>query len=146
MKGLKGFLIGFIMATTVVAWAAYTNLTPITVQELAVLISGEDQTHDVLKVEQQFSYSRVAADASVKSGAGFLHTITCSTTAGAAATAGAITLYDNTAESGTSIQTIGVTATAFNPYTLVLDVSFGTGLYVGYDGTAAGVNCTVAYR
>src|SRR3989304_2931618 len=43
---------------------------------LMVLISGEDQTNNVLRVEGQFSYKApVVADAQVKASAGFLHCI-----------------------------------------------------------------------
>jgi hypothetical protein len=59
----------------------------------ASLISGEDLTNDVLKVEQRFSYAYCTADTAVKSGSGFLHAITISPT-DAAATAGTIIVYD----------------------------------------------------
>lgn len=110
------------------------------------LLAGEDETNDVIKVEHQYSFEAVTADNEIGSGAGFIHTITCATSAGSAATAGAITLYDNTAESGTTIAVIGIPATAFVPFTLTLDMAVSNGIYVGYDGTVAGVGCTVSYR
>ncbi len=108
------------------------------------LHAGEDLTNDVTKVEQRFSYSMVAADAAVKSGAGFLHTLTFSCN-DAAPTAGSIIVYDNTAESGTVIFNHTFTTTPFMPVTVILDVVFTTGLYVGFT-TTADVNCTISYR
>lgn len=111
---------------------------------LGTLIAGEDLTIDVIKTEQRFSFSNVTADTAVKSGAGFLHTVTIMPT-DAAATAGTIVLYDNTAESGTIIGTITVTAAWVAPVTLIFDCSFSTGLYVGFT-TTADINVTVSYR
>lgn len=111
---------------------------------LATTIAGEDLVNDVQKVEQRFSFSNVTADTAVKSGAGFLHTVTIMPT-DAAATDGTIVLYDNTAESGTIIGTITVTAAWVAPVTLTFDCSFSTGLYVGFT-TTADVNVTVSYR
>jgi hypothetical protein len=111
---------------------------------LATTLAGEDLTNDVLKTEQRFSLLNVTADTLVKTGAGFLHTITVAQT-DAAPTAGTIVLYDNTAESGTIIQTISFTTTVFNPFTLIYDGTFSTGLYVGFT-TTADVNVTLSYR
>lgn len=111
---------------------------------LSTLIAGEDLTNDRMKVEQRFSYANCTSDTAVKSGAGFLHTVTIMPT-DAAATAGSIILYDNTAESGTIIGTITVTAAWVAPVTLTFDVSFSTGLYVGFT-TTNDVNVTVSYR
>jgi hypothetical protein len=106
--------------------------------------AGEDITNDVQKVEQRFSYQVLTADTLVKTGAGFIHTITCSQN-DAAPTAGSIIAYDNTAESGTQIFNNTLTTAVFNPWTVTVDSSFSTGLYVGYT-TTADVNCTVRYR
>lgn len=110
---------------------------------IGTLLSGEDQTNNVIKVEQRFGYLNVTGDVQVKSGSGFLHTITCSSDA--AATAGTIIAYDNTAESGTIIWTWTISATEIQPRTLTFDVTFATGLYIGYT-TTADVTCTVSYR
>lgn len=107
-------------------------------------IAGEDLTNDVLKVEHRYSYNYATADVQVKSGAGFLHAITISPT-DAAATAGTITAYDNTAESGGIIFTYYVPAAALVPVTVILDVAFTTGLYIGFS-TTADVGVTVSYR
>ena len=44
------------------------------------LLAGEDQTTNRLLVEQRFNLGRVTADGLVKSGAGFIHTVTFSAT------------------------------------------------------------------
>lgn len=111
---------------------------------LATAIAGEDLTNDVLKVEQRFTGVNVTADAQIKAGAGFLHTVTIMPT-DTAATAGTIVLYDNTAESGTLLGTIYINAAGFIPFTLTFDCNFATGLYVGFT-TTNDVNVTVSYR
>jgi hypothetical protein len=110
----------------------------------ATKLAGEDLTNDVMKTEQRFSYALVTADTAVKSGAGFLHTLTFSCN-DAAPTAGSIIVYDNTAESGTQIFNHTFTTTAFTPFTVTIDASFSTGLYVGFT-TTNDVNVTVSYR
>lgn len=111
---------------------------------LATAIAGEDLTNYVLKTEQRFSGIRVTADTAVKSGSGFLHALTfaCSD---AAPTAGTIIVYDNTAESGTILYSETFDTTAFRGYTVILDCTFATGLYVGFT-TTGDVGCTVSYR
>lgn len=85
-----------------------------------------------------FSYTNISAGATtvVKSGAGVLHSITVNTTA-----AGAITVYDNTAASGTKIATIAASPVIGS--TFIYDVSFGTGLTIV---TAAASDITVSYK
>ncbi len=90
------------------------------------------------------SVLNVTADRLVKTGPGYLHTITIAQT-DAAPTAGSIVIYDNTAESGTIIQTINFTTAVFQPYTLHYHASFTTGLYIGFT-TTADINLTVTYR
>ncbi|NHZ84758.1 MAG: hypothetical protein GWP19_02635 [Planctomycetia bacterium] len=111
---------------------------------LATQIAGEDIANDVLKIEHRYSYSNVTADTSVKSGAGFLHTLTFAQT-DAAPTAGSIIIYDNTAESGTIIYSETFTTDVFRGFTVTIDASFSTGLYVGFT-TTADVGLTVSYR
>lgn len=111
---------------------------------LATAIAGEDLTNDVMKTEQRFTGVNVTADAQIKAGAGFLHTVTIMPT-DTAATAGTIILYDNTAESGTLLGTIYINAAGFIPFTLTFDCNFATGLYVGFT-TTNDVNVTVSYR
>lgn len=111
---------------------------------LATTIAGEDLTNDVLKVEQRYTYAYVTADALVKTGAGFLHTLTFSPT-DAAATAGTIFVYDKTSEATPTIFSYTIPAAALVPVTVTLDVSFTTGLYIGFT-TTADVAVTVSYR
>lgn len=111
---------------------------------LGTQIAGEDLTNDVLKVEQRFSYVNISADTAVKSGAGFLHTVTFAQI-DAAPTAGTIIIYDNTAESGTIIFSSTWTTAVFMPVTITIDASFSTGLYVGFT-TTADIGVTLSYR
>lgn len=122
----------------------YDSTTNSSNVNLATKLAGEDLTNDVIKVESRFSYLLATSDTQVKSGAGFLHTVTFSCN-DAAPTAGSIIVYDNTAESGTQIFNHTFTTTPFVPLTIVLDVVFNTGLYIGFT-TTNDVNCTVSYR
>ncbi len=99
--------------------------------------SAEDNAVGCFKVEERFSYSNItsATTTTVKSGAGFLHAITVNTTA-----AGAITVYDNTAGSGTKVATL---KSSVGEQTFIFDVTFGTGLTIV---TAAASDITVSYR
>lgn len=81
------------------------------------------------------TYISTATDTPVKSGPGFLHTITVGETA-----AGAITVYDNTAASGT---VIAVLKESVAEQTFTLDCQFKTGLTIT---TAAASKLTVTYR
>lgn len=84
-----------------------------------------------------FNYNNIstATTTTVKSGVGVLHAITINTTA-----AGAITVYDNTAGSGTKIATFPSSAVVG---TYLFDVAFTTGLTIV---TAAASNITVSYN
>lgn len=114
------------------------------VRRLLETLAGEDVVNDVMKVEQRYAYSLVAANTAVKSAPGFLHTLTFSCN-DAAPTAGTIDVYDNTAASGTKIFSWTLTTTAFTPCSVTIDASFATGLYVAFT-TTADVNVTVSYR
>jgi hypothetical protein len=111
---------------------------------LGTTLAGEDTVAGVMKVEHRYSYAFVQSDTAVKSTAGFLHALTFSC-ADAAPTAGSITVYDNTAASGTKIFEHTFTTTAFMPFSVLIDATFGTGLYVDFT-TTADVNVTVSYR
>lgn len=112
--------------------------------DLGTQIAGEDLTNDVLKTEQRYTYAYVVADTLVKTGAGFVHTVTFSPT-DTAATAGTIFLYDKTTEATPTIFAYSIPAAALVPVTVILDVSFTTGLYVGFT-TTADVAVTISYR
>jgi hypothetical protein len=112
--------------------------------EMTTTLAGEDIPNDRLKVEQRFSNAYCIADTAVKSGAGFLHTLTFSQI-DAAPTAGTIIVYDNTAESGTVLYSETFDTTVFKGYSVILDCTFATGLYIGFT-TTADIACSVSYR
>lgn len=113
---------------------------------LATLIAGEDLTNNVLKVEERFSYfAPVVVDSAVKSGAGFVHSITISQN-DAAPTAGTIDILDSTsAGAGTKIFSWNLTTAVFVPFTVILDCNFTTGLYIDFT-TTGDVNVQGSYR
>ncbi len=87
---------------------------------------------------------RATADAQIKAGAGFIHTISIAGLT-ATPTAGLLTVYDSLTETGTVVYAEWVFATV-EGHTILLDVPVGTGIYVGFDGTLANVQATVVYR
>lgn len=115
---------------------------------LATLISGEDQTNNVMRTEQQFSYKNVPhADTAVKASAGFIHEVWC-VGSDAAPTAGSISFLDSTsAGAGTTILTVPITTTAwlYPQKMLPSNIVVTTGFYVDYT-TTADVDCAVSYR
>jgi hypothetical protein len=104
---------------------------------LGTLLAGEDLPNGVIKIEQRFSYATIstATTTTIKSGAGFLHSIVVT-----GGTAGTVIVYDNTAGSGTKIadfdSTNAIAAYSFN-------VSFTTGLTIV---TGAATKITINYR
>lgn len=107
------------------------------------LIEGEDQTNHVMKTEQQFVYTNItsATTTTVKSGAGFLHSIVVNLPVAN----GVITLYDNTAGSGTKIGTITFGATVLSDVAkaVIFNVKFTTGLTIV---TSASTDLTISTR
>lgn len=104
-----------------------------------------DATVGVEKVEQRFATSgALTSDTTVKSGVGFLHTITISQN-DAAPTAGTIDVYDGTSATGTKLFTWTLTTAVFTPFTVTLDVAFAIGCYVDFT-TTADVAVFVSYR
>lgn len=105
---------------------------------LNTLLAGEDLTNNKLVVEQRNVYSNVTATGTttVKSGANFLHSTTINNpSAITSATANTtITLYDNTAASGTKIGTISLPQStnlvSALPFTIPYNVTINTGLTV----------------
>jgi hypothetical protein len=104
----------------------------------------EDTDAGVARVEQRFTYQRVTGDTQVVGGSGFLHTLTFSCN-DAAPTAGSIIVFDSLTETGTQIYNETFTTTPFRGYTVTIDASFGTGLYIGFT-TTNDVNVTASYR
>ena len=108
------------------------------------LIAGEDLTNNRLMVRPTYSYSAVAvADVQIKASAGYLHTVTISCN-DAAPTAGSVIIYDNTAESGTVVFNHTFTTTPFVPFSVILDYTMATGIYIGFT-TTNDVNVSCAY-
>ncbi len=107
----------------------------------------EDNVNGVAKVEQRFTNTRCTGDTLVKSGSGHLHAIIVSQPASATPTAGVLTLYDNTAESGTVIFQHYFPASAVpTPVTIPVNGGFTNGCYVGFDGTLAGLAFNIEWR
>jgi hypothetical protein len=89
-----------------------------------------------------FKSKRLTADGLVKTGRGILHTVVLNATG--TITAGVVTIYDNTAASGT-ILFQGTVPAGIAPQNLVFDVQAKRGIYVDFDGTIANVAVTVNY-
>jgi hypothetical protein len=87
--------------------------------------------------------TRVTADGLVKTGGGKLHTISIAPTT-ATPTAGLLSVYDNTAESGTIIYSEWMFATT-EGHSIILDCDIRTGIYVGYN-TVTNVSVTVTHQ
>lgn len=109
------------------------------------LLSGEDETNSVQKVEQQFSYCLDDADIVCKATPGFLHTVSC-WGEDAAATAGRVQIRDSaTATGGTVVWQQEFAAAIATPMTWVADIVMPAGIAIDWD-TTADVFCTVSYR
>lgn len=91
-----------------------------------------------------YLYSRATGDTQVKASAGFIHSVSIAPLT-ATPTAGLLTIYDNTAESGTIIYSEWIFATTPG-HSILLDVPTTTGIYVGFDATLANVQASVSYR
>lgn len=104
---------------------------------LAYLNAGEDQTNNVQRVRFPGSYSYIstATTTTVKSGFGYLNSITISEVV-----ASTIIVYDNTAGSGTIIASFPASAPAM---TYFIEASFATGLTIV---TAGASKLSVSYQ
>lgn len=98
-------------------------------------IAGEDLTNDVMKVQGQFTYTNITTQTTttIKSSAGLFHRLTINTPLAS----GVITIFDNTAGSGTKIGTITFPATLVSdgPITATYNVKFSTGLTIVTSGS-----------
>lgn len=105
--------------------------------DLGALLAGEDLTANRLLTEQANSYTAIstAATTAVKTGAGLLHRIVVT-----GGTTGTITVYDNTAGSGTQILNFDTTS-ALASYEI--NARFSVGLTIV---TSAATKLTVIYR
>jgi len=100
-----------------------------------VPVSGAVALND----RSSYQYAHCTADTQVKASTGRVHTVTINSVT----TGGVLTIYDNTAESGTVIAAITLVA-ADKPATLTYDVLAKTGIYVGFDGALA-ADVTLSY-
>jgi hypothetical protein len=116
-------------------------------QVTTTLLAGEDQTNNVQKVEQQFSFAVDDADLVVKNAPGFLHSVWCYAE-DAAATAGTVRITNTTAAGGaetTEVWGDDFAAAAYRPIGAVLDIVMTTGIVIDFT-TTADVKCGVSYR
>jgi hypothetical protein len=107
---------------------------------LKELLSGEDQTNNLIVVENRYNYKNLNALATttVKGTPGFLHAVIINK---AGATGNTATLYDGPTAAGNIIATIDLTALSNRIY----NVQFTSGLTVVLaNGTSADI--TIAYR
>jgi hypothetical protein len=95
------------------------------------------------------SYVNITTNATttVKSGAGTLHSIVVNNPADITVTKLTMTIYDNTAGSGTKIGTVTVPLlTTGEPFTIMYNSGFGTGLTIVTAGPTVAADLTVNYR
>ena len=104
-----------------------TTAQPVTGTFWPYTLGPSMATNAVPVVQAGYTYKNITTDTTtvVKSSAGVLHTITINTPV----STGTVTIYDNTAASGTKIGTFTV-PNAATPITLTYDVAFLTGLTV----------------
>lgn len=106
-------------------------------------VAGEDLTNDVLKVENQMTYLNIttATTTTVKTGTGLFNAITINKNVATAT----ITIYDNTAASGTKIGTITAGAALLTdpPINAIYNAKFATGLTIV---TSGATDITISYR
>lgn len=93
--------------------------------------------YDYVTQDEGYSFKNISTSATttVKSGAGYLHSIVVNKAAN-----GAVTIYDNTAGSGTLIATLKASIVEG---TYIFDCKFSNGLYVI---PAAATDITLMYR
>jgi hypothetical protein len=84
------------------------------------------------------------ADTLAFTGQGKLHTVSIGPNTGSV-TAGLVTVYDKTTETGTVLYQEWVTS-GVQGHTILLDADFYTGIFVGFDGTLANAVVTVTYQ
>lgn len=103
--------------------------------------NANSQQSAPLVTQLKYSYSNITTktDTVVKTGAGVLHSIIINKPG----SSDTLTVYDNTAASGTKIASITVTASV--NFVFLYDVAFTTGLTITSGGTTAG-DYTATYR
>lgn len=114
---------------------------------LASGISGEDLVNNILVTEDRYTYyaSFGTSPGTVKSSSGYLKRITILNPMMFGA-AGTISVWDNTAASGTPMGTITIPAgTTAVPFSIPFEESFANGLCLSFGGTSLPY-LNVAYR
>lgn len=91
-----------------------------------------------------YNFTNVVSGAStttvIKASSGFLHTITVNTPVAS----GTLTIYNNTAASGTKIGTVTLPAVVGQPVTLIYDANENIGITIV--STIAGLDFTVSWK
>lgn len=97
-----------------------------------------DKVNDEVRAHiGKYSIEKVTADSAIATGAGAVVGVLIA----AVTTAGVLTLYDNTAESGDELGSFDIetrAAGALVPQFIPCPNAYATGLYAGFDGTLAG--------
>jgi hypothetical protein len=105
----------------------------------ATVLLNASATQAIVSSEpMRYNAATNTANALVKTGAGILHAVDVAATA-AAAVAGLLTIYDNTAASGTILYQEYIT-TSVLAHSAILDVAFSTGLYVSVAATSVSIS------
>lgn len=113
-------------------------------------IAGEDLANDVLKVEERFAFTNITTNTTttVKSGSGYVNGFTVNNPALLTVANLTVTVYDNTAASGTKIGTYTVPfgLTTAVPFFVPIRCSFSTGLTVVTAGPTVTADITVTSK
>lgn len=137
------------MAENVIYGSNISGPVPIGVntvgQPSITLLAGEDQTNNVMRVEEQFSVCVDDADIVCKATAGFVHSINC-WPEDAATAAGRVRLLNHTAAGG-GVEVWGTefAAAAYAPQGAILDIVMSAGVVIDFTDTTDAF-CTVSYR
>lgn len=109
--------------------------------------AGEDIPNDVMKTENRFTNTRVTADTKVAEGVGLLHRLIVTQPASATPTAGVLTIYNSTTETGDILFQHYFPASAVAvPVPIEINAIYTVGLYVGFDATLAGLAFNIEAR
>lgn len=152
MKKFAFLIFAALLPLIASAQVTLSNGRPVQTVVLGTLLKCEDvpgtaeSATGVCIIEHRYTPSAdVVADTLVKTGAGFVHTMTCAG-ADAAATAGSVALRDGTtAGGGTVVKVVNFQAAWLQPFTLTIDASFTSGIYLDFT-TTNDVACQVSFR
>ena len=116
---------------------------------LSTLIAGEDLTNNKMVTESRYSFTNVTTNTTttIKSGSGVLFGIVVNNPSAITISVLTLTLYDNTAASGTKIGTLVVPLTTTGePFTILESAVFTTGLTAVTAGPTTAADLTFIYR